>query len=455
VKVLILEDDPATRTGLEQLVAGLGFEVKTTGTLEEARPVLSDFSPDICVTDMMLPDGDGIDFLRAAKADNPSREVIVMTGHGSIKTAVEAMKAGAFDFLLKPLKPVQLVSVLQHFSDKLDIDREADGLRTMLEQTGRFGAMVGKSEPMQNIFHVISRIAKSDAPVMIVGESGSGKEAAASTIHELSRRRSKPMVAVNCGAVSATLIESELFGHEKGSFTGADKRRIGYFEMAQGGTLFLDEVTEMSTELQVKFLRVLETRSFRRVGGNEELNVDVRVISSSNRDLLEAVKNEKLRGDLYYRLNVFPLRLPSLRERPEDIPFLAQHFLERIEEQERAGIREIDKEVFRTLSAYPWPGNVRELRNVIHRAYVLSDGPSIRSSIVESVLETYPQKPGPAEGGNPFVQIRVGQSLQEAERQLLQKTLDFVKGNKKQAAEMLKISLKTIYNKMKQYGIES
>jgi DNA-binding NtrC family response regulator len=263
------------------------------------------------------------------------------------------------------------------------------------------------------------------------------------------------MVAINCGAVSSTLIESELFGHEKGSFTGADKRRVGYFEMAQGGTLFLDEVTEMSTELQVKFLRVLETRSFRRVGGNEELNVDVRIISSSNRDLLEAVKSEKLRGDLYYRLNVFPLRLPSLRERPEDIPLLAQHFLERIEEQERAGIREIDKEVFRVLSAYPWPGNVRELRNVIHRAYVLSDAPAIKPPVVESVLEAYPQKPGPAEGGNPFVQIRVGQSLQEAERQLLQRTLDFVKGNKKQAAEMLKISLKTIYNKMKQYGIES
>ncbi|HKC23726.1 MAG TPA: sigma-54 dependent transcriptional regulator [Thermoanaerobaculia bacterium] len=454
MKVLILEDDAPTRTGLEQLVAGLGFEVRTTGTLAEARPVLSEFAPDICVTDMMLPDGDGIDFLRTAKTDNPSREVIVMTGHGSIKTAVEAMKAGAFDFLLKPLKPVQLVSVLQHFSDKLDLDHEADGLRTMLEETGRFGVMVGKSAPMQQVFHIIARIAKSDAPVMIVGESGSGKEAVAATIHELSRRRSKPMVAINCGAVSSTLIESELFGHEKGSFTGADKRRNGYFEMAQGGTLFLDEVTEMSTELQVKFLRVLETRSFRRVGGNDELNVDVRVISSSNRDLAEAVKSEKLRGDLYYRLNVFPIRLPPLRERLDDIPLLAQHFLERIEEQERAGIREIDPHVHDILSAYSWPGNVRELRNVIHRAYVLSDGPAIKPSVVESVLEANPQKPAAAGAAHPYVQIRVGQSLQDAERQLLQKTLDFVKGNKKQAAEMLKISLKTIYNKMKQYGIE-
>jgi two-component system, NtrC family, response regulator AtoC len=454
VKVLILEDDSATRTGLEQLVAGLGFEVRTSATLAEARPVLSEFSPDICVTDMMLPDGDGIEFLKTAKADNPSREVIVMTGHGSIKTAVEAMKAGAFDFLLKPLKPVQLVSVLQHFSDRLDLDHEVDGLRSMLEQTGRFGAMVGRSPAMQEIFHIVARIAKSDAPVMIVGESGSGKEAAASTIHELSRRRSKPMVAINCGAVSTTLIESELFGHEKGSFTGADKRRIGYFEMAQGGTLFLDEVTEMSTELQVKFLRVLETRTFRRVGGNEELNVDVRIISSSNRELLDAVKSEKLRGDLYYRLNVFPLRMPPLRERPDDIPLLAQHFLERIEEQERAGIRDLDPQVHTILASYSWPGNVRELRNVIHRAYVMSDAPTIKPSTVQSVLEANPQKPAPAEGGHPYVQIRVGQSLQEAERQLLQKTLDFVKGNKKQAAEMLKISLKTIYNKMKQYGIE-
>ncbi|MEO6325420.1 MAG: sigma-54 dependent transcriptional regulator [Thermoanaerobaculia bacterium] len=456
MKILIVEDDVATRTGLEQLLTELGAEARSVATVEEARRSLVSFAPDLCLTDMILPDGDGIEVIRASRATSPNREVVVLTGHGSVKTAVEAIKAGAFDFLLKPLKPAQLVTLLTHFGDRRDVQKEADELRKRLTETGQYGSLVGRSETMQELFRVMARVARSDAPVMITGESGSGKEAAAATIHDLSRRRSVGMVAVNCGAVSSTLIESELFGHERGSFTGAEKKRIGYFEMSHGGTLFLDEVTEMSPDLQVKFLRVLETRSFRRVGGNDELDVDCRIISSSNRNLEDAVRSERLRGDLYYRLNVFPLRMPPLRERREDIGLLAQHFLERIEEQERAGLHEIDPGAIELMQLYSWPGNVRELRNVVHRAYVLSDGSVLRADTVRCVLEAIPQQSADSQpDGEGVVRIRVGQSLDDVEKQFLKETLDYVKGNKKKAAELLKISLKTIYNKLKQYDMES
>jgi len=460
MKVLIVEDDPATRTGLEKLIRGLGFDAEAAGTLADAHRLLSEGKPDLCLTDMVLPDGDGLDLIRAARVDNPSREVIALTGHGSVKVAVEAMKAGAYDFLLKPLNPRHLVALLERFTARTALEPESVELDPAAE-AGGFGSMVGASPAIREIFRVISRVARSDAPVMITGESGSGKEAAAQAIHERSRRRGKPLVAVNCGAVSSTLIESELFGHERGAFTGADRRRLGYFEMAHGGTLFLDEVTEMSNELQVKFLRVLETRSFRRVGGNEELNVDVRIVASSNRDLLEAVRTEKLRGDLYYRLNVFPLRLPPLRERREDVPLLARHFLARIEENEHVGISGFDPDALELLQAHDWPGNVRELRNVVHRGYVLSDGPTLTAQALRSVLDGDPGPTAPV-GAPPtasapvdpgILQIRIGESLEEIERRTLQKTLESVGGNKRRAAEILGISLKTIYNKLKRFGL--
>ncbi|HSD72991.1 MAG TPA: sigma-54 dependent transcriptional regulator, partial [Thermoanaerobaculia bacterium] len=251
---------------------------------------------------------------------------------------------------------------------------------------GRLGDLVGRSEIMTAIFDVIRRVAKSNAPVLITGASGTGKEVAARTIHRLSKRASKPFVAFNCGAISPTLIESELFGHERGSFTGADKRRVGYFEEAAGGTLFLDEITEMGSELQVKLLRVLEDRTLRRVGGSQELKVDVRLISATNRDPHEAIEKKKLREDLYYRLNVFPLALPTLAERRDDIPLLAEHFRKTIEEQERAGVTNWDPRALELLQAYEWPGNVRELRNIVHRAYVMTEGKTIRPEVVASLL---------------------------------------------------------------------
>ncbi|MFI5197048.1 MAG: sigma-54-dependent transcriptional regulator [Thermoanaerobaculia bacterium] len=480
MRLLVVEDDLDTREGLQTLLQDFGLEVRAASTLADAHVQLAAFDPDVCLTDLQLPDGDGLDFIRTARGEDQMREIVVLTGHGTLDSAVEAMKAGAFDYLVKPLKPFQLEAVLERLRGGAGNGEGDAALWKTLDETGRFGAIVGVSSSTREMCGVIARVARSDAPVMITGESGSGKETAAQTVHDLSRRRGKPLIAINCGAVSASLIESELFGHEKGAFTGADRRRAGYFELAQGGTLFLDEVTEMPPDLQVKFLRVLETRSFRRVGGNEEIASDVRVISSSNRDLLEAVEKKILREDLYYRLNVLPLHVVPLRERREDVAVLAKHFLGLVAESEDGGRRSFSPAALETLSVHAWPGNVRELRNVVHRAYVLSDDESVDESTVAAVLAgrstgafpaARPPAPAPAsspeerpgaEGAAPTpasddplsVPARVGDSFEDVERRLLDRTLTAVNGDKKKAAEMLRVSLKTIYNKIKQYELE-
>ena len=391
MKVLIVEDDLATRKGLEESIRDLGGETRSVGTVKEASRAIGEFDPRLLVVDIHLPDGDGIDILRAARETDPDREGIVITGQGSIDNAIEALRAGAVDYLLKPLRPAQLEVVFNRLADRRRLESEVETLRAELQETGRLGDLVGRAPIMTQIFDVIRRVAKSNAPVLITGASGTGKEVAARTIHRLSRRAAKPFVAFNCGAISPTLIESELFGHERGSFTGADKRRVGYFEEAAGGTLFLDEITEMGSELQVKLLRVLEDRTLRRVGGSQELKVDVRLISATNRDPHEAIRAKKLREDLFYRLNVFPLALPTLSQRREDISLLAEHFRKLIEDQERAGVSGWEPNALEMLQAYEWPGNVRELRNVVHRAYVMTEGRTIRPDVVTALL---PRAPG-------------------------------------------------------------
>jgi two-component system, NtrC family, response regulator AtoC len=386
VKVLIVEDDLATRKGLEESIKDLGMDPRSVGTSKEATKVLEEFDPRILIVDIHLPDGDGIEVLRAAREKDPDREGVVITGQGSIDNAIEALRAGAFDYLLKPLRPAQLEVVFNRLADRRRLESEVETLRAELQETGRLGDLVGRSEPMTRIFEIIRRVARSNAPVLVKGASGSGKEVAARTIHRLSRRAGKPFVAFNCGAISPTLIESELFGHERGSFTGADKRRVGYFEEAMGGTLFLDEITEMGPELQVKLLRVLEDRTLRRVGGSQELKVDVRLISATNRDPKEAIEEKKLREDLYYRLNVFPIALPALTERRDDIPLLAEHFRKLIEDQEKAGVTGWDPAALEVLNSYDWPGNVRELRNIVHRAYVMTEGKIVRAEVVSALL---------------------------------------------------------------------
>jgi DNA-binding NtrC family response regulator len=397
--VLIVEDDLSTRKGLEESIRDLGGDPRSVGTAREAAKVMEDFEPRILIVDIHLPDGDGIEILRAAREADPDREGIVITGQGSIDNAIEALRAGAFDYLLKPLRPAQLDVVFNRLADRRRLESEVETLRAELQETGRLGDLVGRSAAMTKIFEIIRRVARSNAPVLIAGASGSGKEVAARTIHRLSRRGGKPFVAFNCGAISPTLIESELFGHERGSFTGAEKRRVGYFEEATGGTLFLDEITEMGAELQVKLLRVLEDRTLRRVGGSQELKVDVRLISATNRDPLEAIKEGKLREDLYYRLNVFPMLLPTLAERRDDIAILAEHFRKLIEEQEKAGVTAWDPKALALLESYDWPGNVRELRNVVHRAYVMTEGRTIRPEVVAALLPRAATRSAAAGGG--------------------------------------------------------
>ena len=459
MNVLVVEDEPGAREAIVELVRELGYEASGVGTVADASSALVTLRPDVCIADLGLPDGDGLDVVRNAKAAGRDCAVVVLTGRGSVRSAVEAMKAGAHDFLLKPLKTSQLAATLSQLAERHDEARgaQAEGLPDPATEGGLAG-MVGRSAPMLEVYRLLTRVARSNAPVMITGESGTGKEIAASTVHLLSRRASRPFIAVNCGAISPTLVESELFGHEKGAFTGADRRRAGTFEMAHGGTLFLDEVTEMPPELQVKFLRVLETRTFRRVGGSEELDMDIRLVASSNRDLADAVRRETFRADLFYRLNVFPLRLPPLRERKEDIPPLATHFLSQIEEKERRGFSSFEERALAAFSGHDWPGNVRELRNAIHRAYVLSDPPAIQTEAAEAVLtDSGAAELRPVAGDDetwPAVPIRVGETLQAVEKKLLTATLLAVKGDKRVAAELLGVSLKTIYNKLKEYQLE-
>ena len=393
MRVLVVEDDVAIRRGLESAIRDLGGSPKAVGTKGEAMRVMEEFDPQVLVVDLNLPDGDGLEVFRAAREAKPERDGIVLTGQASLDSAVEALRAGVSDYLLKPFRPAQLDVVFQRLSARRSLESEVDTLRGELQETGKLGELIGKSSVMAKVFEAIRRVAVSNAPVLVTGQSGTGKEVVARTIHRLSRRAAAPFVAFNCAAISPTLIESELFGHERGSFTGADKRRVGYFEEANGGTLLLDEITEMGPELQVKLLRVLEAKTLRRVGGVQDLRVDVRLVSATNRDPLEAIKENKLREDLYYRLNVFPIALPPLAERREDIAALAEHFRRLIEEQEKAGVTAWDPAALRTLEAYPWPGNVRELRNVVHRAYVMTEGDTIRPDVLDELL---PGGPRPA-----------------------------------------------------------
>jgi DNA-binding NtrC family response regulator len=398
LKVLVVEDDVAVRKGLDVAIRDLGGQTKCVGTAGEAMRAIEDFQPEVLVVDLHLPDGDGLEVFRAASESNPDRDGVVITGQASLDSAVEALRAGISDYLLKPLRPAQLEVVFQRLAAKRRLESEVETLRAELQETGKLGELIGRSEPMMKIFDVVRRVARSNAPILITGASGTGKEVVARTLHRLSRRSAAPFVAFNCGAISPTLIESELFGHERGSFTGADKRRVGYFEEANGGTLFLDEITEMGPELQVKLLRVLEARTLRRVGGTQDLRVDVRLVSATNRDPREAIKDGKLREDLYYRLNVFPIALPLLAERREDIPLLAEHFRRQIEDQEKAGVAAWSPEALQMLDSYDWPGNVRELRNVVHRAYVMTEGETIQPEVLESLLPQRREKTGRGSG---------------------------------------------------------
>ena len=444
---LIVDDDADTAEMLAELVASHGFTAATARTMRDARRQLATSVPDVVFLDLVLPDGKGIELFndRAALADT---EVVLITGHASLETSIEALRLGAADYLIKPVSPSQVQGILERVMRPGELQAEITDLRSELDRSGRFGDMWGGSPSMKRVYEQVSRVAATAVTVLIQGESGTGKELVAQTIHSLSRRRNRPFLAINCGAISPHLMESEIFGHEKGSFTGANRQHLGFFERAHGGTLFLDEVTEMPPDLQVKLLRVLETGTFNRVGSTETQRADVRVLGATNRVPERAVADGKLREDLLYRLNVFPIRLPPLRQRPEDIGLLADHFLAEICKDEGKEKR-FSKGAYERLNAYDWPGNVRELRNVVQRAYVMAAGATISDEWLE--LQAGHSKGAEAEA---TLALRVGTTLADAERALILATLEHFEGHKERTAAALGVSLKTLYNRLKDYGAE-
>jgi two-component system response regulator AtoC len=449
-KVLIVDDDRATSAGMADVVEEWGYEAEVADTMKAGWNAVSRLVPDVAIVDLKLPDGSGLDLLHKIKETYPDVSVIILTGHATVDSAVKALKVGAEDYVTKPVDLPRLQVILKTIEDKQMMKQEILELRRQLQKMGALGHLVGKSPAMQRLFEEIEMVANTDANVFIVGESGSGKEVVANTIHSLSRRRNKPFVAFNCGAISPTLIESEIFGHEKGAFTNAIKRREGYFETAKGGTVFLDEITEMPIELQVKLLRVLEESKFRRVGGNEEINIDARIIAASNRDPQKAIADGRLREDLFYRLNVFPIDVPPLRERLEDLPLFSHFFLQKLNETEDKKVENIDGEFIEALSQYEWPGNVRELRNVINRAFIMA-----RTNTL--TVECLPEKflGARRKKSRTSVTLPLGAPMEEIERIVIEETLNMTDGDRRKTADILGISYKTLYNKTKKYKQDS
>jgi DNA-binding NtrC family response regulator len=436
---LVVDDDVNFGLGLAEVVTREGWNVKTAGSIKEAKAEISRTVPDVLLVDLHLPDGTGLDLFRELEG-TPATEVVLITGQATVDTAVEAMKRGASDYLVKPVDFGRVKLVLAKVSQTRELKEQIGNLRGELRKLGRFGPLIGASPAMQRVYDLVARVATTDATVILTGETGTGKELVAETVHSLSRRHKEPFLPINCGAVSPNLIESELFGHERGSFTGADRMHKGYFERAHRGTLFLDEITEMPAELQVKLLRVLETAKVTRIGGNEPIIVDVRVLAATNRRPEEAVAKGKLREDLLYRLNVFPIGLPPLRDRREDVELLAEHFLQLLN-KEHDTYKAFTRPALNRLKSHNWPGNVRELKNLVHRAFILAE---------EHIgLDCLPL--GVQESGGSSLALKVGTSLGEAERRLILATLEECEGDKKKAAEVLGISLKTLYNRLNEY----
>ena len=441
-RVLIVEDEPSTRVGLTELVRTWGFAADSAADGEEALQRITVFRPSIIISDLVMPRMGGLDLLRALKDDGGEYTVVILTAQGTVETAVEAIKEGAYDYLTKPIEPQRLKILLDKVVERQDTRREVKVLRKQLREHGSFGNMIGSSPSMRKVYQVVEQAAPTSASVLIWGESGTGKELVAKTIHQLSPRAQQPFVPINCAAIPETLLESEIFGHEKGAFTGASDRREGCFELADRGTLFLDEIAEMTPATQVKLLRVLQERTFRRLGGRAEQTVDVRVIAATNVVPIDAVRSGKLREDLFYRLNVFAMELPPLRHRKEDLPLLIQSFIAEFNERNGKHVSAVDPAAMRILEQYSWPGNVREVRNVIERAVILASGEFVETKHLPPLVTESPDVV------KPIVSLSPGTTVEEAERQLILMTLEHTRDNKTRAAEILGISLKTLHNKL-------
>jgi len=442
VKILVVDDEAIVRESLQDWLTSAGYQVFTAENGPKALDIIGREKMGIVITDLVMPGMDGIELMKRAKEILPSIEVIIITAYGSIPTAITAMKDGAYDYIEKPFCPERAELLVEKLAEHQELVEENLSLRQRLEDRYRFENIIAKSSKMQRVIEVIKVVAKSNATVLITGESGTGKELVARAIHSQSHRRNKPFVAVSCAALPESLLESELFGHEKGSFTGAYAQKKGKFEFANGGTLFLDEVGEMSANIQVHLLRVLEEKEFTRVGGNEPIRVDVRVISATNKDLRKAIEKQEFREDLYYRLNVVNIELPPLRERREDVPLLAEHFLHKFAMENQKEITGFSHEAMELVLDYDWPGNVRELENAIERAVILA-----KDSII-TVADL------PQENLSLAYSTTPRKNLKEVEKGHIWNILRETGENYSEAARILGISRMTLYNKAKEYGFD-
>jgi DNA-binding NtrC family response regulator len=445
-RILIADDEANTREGLRWSLESEDVEVATAADGEAAWARLQEEPAELILTDLKMPRLDGIDLLRRVKDAHPDTEVIVLTGHGTVESAVEAMKLGAVDYLIKPINLDELRITVRRVLQNARVRHENEELRRRLDAKFGFENIIGESEAMQRVFHTVRQVAPTRASVLIQGESGTGKELIAHAIHHNSPRRRAPFIAVNCGALSPTLLESELFGHEKGAFTGAAQRRKGRFELADRGTLLLDEISEVSPEVQVKLLRVLQEQAFERVGGTETIRVDIRLIAATNRDIDAAVREGTFREDLFYRLNVVRINVPPLRERREDIPLLVNAFVAEFSEANGKPVKPLGTRLTEELQRHPWPGNVRQLRNVIEGMVVMSTGKEI-------TLKNLPPDIRSAPAQTESIQLPLGASMKEAEKEMIRATLHHTAGNRARAAKILGLGRKTLYRKMALHGI--
>jgi DNA-binding NtrC family response regulator len=446
-RILVAEDDRATRDAWCELIAAWGFKIHAAEDGEAALKAISAYDPHILLLDLKLPKKDGLAVLQELNNHGFKVPTIVISGEGDVPDIVKTIKLGAYDYLKKPVDPTHLRVMLNNLAAHITVAEENERLRRRLMEAGQLGPLIGQSRAMQQVMALIKQVAPTSAPVILRGESGTGKEVVARTIHELSPRSQGPYVAINCAALPENLMESELFGHERGAFTGADRRREGCFELANGGTLLLDEITEMKVELQAKLLRVLEEQTLRRVGGTADVPLDVRVLAASNRNLEQALRESRLREDLYYRLNVFNIELPTLDRRRDDIPILVDHFIRELAPGMGKEVRGADNDCLQALKGRKWPGNVRQLRNVVERALVVTNGPLL-------TVGDLPPEAAPGTDAPVGFEIRLGSSIDQVERELILRTIDSVDGNKARAAEVLGISLKTLYNRLERYQSE-
>ena len=451
-RILVVDDEANARQALAELLKDEGFAVETAADAFKAMHKLQEFSPDVVLTDLKMPGMDGLEFMRRAQDEDPDRAVVVMTAYGAVDTAVAAMRQGAADYIQKPINLDQLSVVLDRALERRQLRQETKLLRSRLSEKHRVDSIVGRSPVMRTMLDTIMQVAPSRASVLITGESGTGKELIAAAIHEHSPRSRGAFVKLHCGALAETLLESELFGHERGAFTGAVSRRDGRFQQAHGGTLFLDEIGEISPALQVKLLRFLQEHQFERVGGNQTIEVDVRVIAATHRDLMKRVKEGAFREDLYYRLNVVHVEVPPLRARKGDVPLLAMHFLEKYALENGKKVVGFSDEALEAMNRHNWPGNVRELENAVERAVVVSRNEVIRpQDLSPTVSQGLSATPG-AENGSSGSPPVPGSTLADLEKYAILKTLEHTGGSTSRAAAMLGISARKIQYKLHEYG---